>query len=137
MPAPPDQDRRHTAMDELLRAFAALLVVLAAILGLAYMMRRLAAGRISADGRQSDLGIVEWRGLDARRKLAVIRWDGREHLMCLGPSNDCVLASRPAPDQTETDAPESDPPVETPFAKVLDRVRKTLKPGGAPDGESS
>lgn len=115
-------------MEELLRAFAALLVVLAAILGLAYVLRRIAAGRISADGRTSDLGVVEWRGLDARRKLAVIRWDGKEHLLCLGPAGDCVIASREPPETTPdaTPAPDADAPG---FANILDRVRKALPAG--------
>ena len=81
-------------MEELIRAIGALLVVLAAILGLGYALRRYASGRANAIGERSDLSILEWRGLDSRRKLAVIRWDGREHLLCLGPSGDSVIASR-------------------------------------------
>ena len=66
-------------MEDMIRAIAALLVVLAAILGLGYALRRFSAGRINAEGRASDLRVLEWRGLDARRKLVVVRWDDREH----------------------------------------------------------
>lgn len=85
-------------MEDMLRAVAALSVVLAAILGLGYALRRFSSGRVNAEGRASDLKVLEWRGLDARRKLAVIQWDGREHLLCLGPTGDCVVASRKASD---------------------------------------
>ncbi len=84
-------------MEELLRATAALFVVLGLILGLTYMLRRYGRSALGVDGRRSDLRIVEWRGMDSRRKLAVIRWDDREHLVCLGPNGDCHIATRDAP----------------------------------------
>ena len=85
-------------MEDMIRAIAALLVVLAAILGLGYALRRFSAGRINAEGRASDRRVLEWRGLDARRKLVVVRWDDREHLLCLSPAGDCVVSSRNAPE---------------------------------------
>ena len=84
-------------MEDLIRPFAALLIVVGAIFGLAWVLRRLSSGRAGASRRLSDLRVVEWRGLDARRKLAVVRWDGREHLLCLGPAGDTLLSSRDAP----------------------------------------
>ena len=92
-------------MEDMIRAIAALSVVLAAILGLGYALRRFSNGKMSLEGRQSDLRVLEWRGLDARRKLAVVQWDGREHLLCLGPAGDCLIASRTPP---VPDAPEGD-----------------------------
>jgi flagellar protein FliO/FliZ len=80
-----------------LRAAGALILVLGIILGLAWLLRRY-GGSIGLKAGQpaSDLRIVEWKTIDVRRKLAVIRWDGREHLLVLGPAGDCVIAHRTA-----------------------------------------
>jgi flagellar protein FliO/FliZ len=80
-----------------LRAAGALILVLGIILGLAWLLRRY-GGSIGLRSGQaaSDLGVVEWKTIDVRRKLAVIRWDGREHLLVLGPAGDCVIAHRAA-----------------------------------------
>ncbi len=80
------------------RALGALILVIGIILALAWLARRYGAGfRNRAGFAPSDLAVVEWRTLDVRRKLAVVRWDGREHLLCLGPVNDVVIAHRTAP----------------------------------------
>lgn len=88
-------------MEDIIRATAALLVVLAGILALGWGMRRFSNAAASRMGRESDLKIVEWRSMDARRKLAVVHWDGKEHLLCLGPGGDCHVASRDAPVEVE------------------------------------
>lgn len=81
-----------------LRAIAALAFVLGLLLGGAWLLRRygsrvgLKTGQVSAD-----LKVLEWRSLDMRRKLAVVRWGDREHLICLAPTGDMVIASREAP----------------------------------------
>jgi flagellar protein FliO/FliZ len=81
-----------------LRASGALLLTLALLLGGAWALRRFGSRYLTAGRpRVSDLGVIEWKALDARRRLAVIRWDGREHLLCLGPAGDAVIASRPTP----------------------------------------
>lgn len=97
-----------------LRAAGALILVLGVLLGSAWALRRYGASLgLKAGVQPSDLRVVEWRTLDVRRKLAVVRWDGREHLLCLGPAGDCVVAQRPAPpaftpDLTETGEPTGD-----------------------------
>lgn len=81
-----------------LRAIGALILVLGLILGLAWAVRRY-GGRIGMTGpqqRTADLRVVEFRTLDMRRKLAVVQWGDREHLLCIGPAGDCVIAERPA-----------------------------------------
>ncbi|HOD32954.1 MAG TPA: hypothetical protein PKO12_05715 [Holophaga sp.] len=45
----------------------------------------------------TDLKVTEWRTLDMRRKLAVVRWGEREHLICLAPTGDTLIATRDAP----------------------------------------
>lgn len=80
-----------------LRAAGALILVLGILLGSAWALRRYGGSLgLKAGVQPSDLRVVEWRTLDVRRKLAVIRWDGREHLVCLGPAGDCVIAQRTA-----------------------------------------
>ncbi len=80
--------------DTLLRAMAALMITLGAIGALAWGLKRFGALSAPRTARQGDLKIVEWRPVDARRKLAVVHWDGREHLMLLGPFGDVLLADR-------------------------------------------
>ena len=90
-----------------LRAFAALAVVLGIILGLAWALRRF-GGRITSVGeRLQDLQVVHWKTLDMRRKLAVIRWGEEEHLVCLAPSGDTLIASRAAPASFKPIAPDA------------------------------
>jgi flagellar protein FliO/FliZ len=78
-----------------LRAAGALILVLGIILGLAWLLRRYGGSiGLKAGQAASDLRVVEWKTIDVRRKLAVIRWDGRDHLMVFGPAGDCVVAQR-------------------------------------------
>ncbi|MBI1361609.1 MAG: hypothetical protein GC155_15130 [Alphaproteobacteria bacterium] len=86
-------------MFDALRAAGALILVLGIILGLSWALRRYGGSiGLKAGMVHSDLRVVEWRTMDVRRKLAVVRWDGREHLLLLGPAGDCVVAERPAPE---------------------------------------
>jgi flagellar protein FliO/FliZ len=81
-----------------IRALLALLFVLGLILGLTWLLRRYGSRiGIRAGLNPSDLRVVEWKQLDVRRKLAVVRWDGRDHLLCLGPAGDLKVAEREAP----------------------------------------
>ena len=82
----------------ILKAIAALAFVLGLLLGGAWVLRKygsrigLKAGSVS-----QDLKVVEWRSLDLRRKLVVVRWGEREHLLSLAPTGDVLVASREAP----------------------------------------
>ena len=81
-----------------LKAIAALAFVLGILLGFAWLLRRYGSSLgIKIGQTVSDLHVVEWRALDMRRKLAVVRWDGREHLLVLGPTGDLLVANRTAP----------------------------------------
>jgi flagellar protein FliO/FliZ len=81
-----------------LRALLALVFVLGLILGLTWLLRRYGSQiGIKAGLAPSDLKVIEWKMLDVRRKLAVVRWDGREHLLVLGPTGDLKVAERTAP----------------------------------------
>ncbi len=81
-----------------LRAVGALILVLGILLGLAWALRRYGGAMgLRAGPAPSDLRVIEWKSLDMRRKLAVVHWDGREHLLCLGPTGDLLVAQRQAP----------------------------------------
>jgi flagellar protein FliO/FliZ len=91
-----------------LKALAALAFVLGILLGFAWLLRKYGSTLgIKVGAEASDLRVVEWRSLDMRRKLAVVRWDGRDHLLVLGPTNDLLVASRTAP-PTSPPAPHAD-----------------------------
>lgn len=74
-----------------------LLVTLGLLAGLAWAAKRLdlfAQFRGERAGRS--LSVVETLPLDARRRLALVRWGGREHLVLLGAGSDLLLESRDA-----------------------------------------
>lgn len=84
-------------MDEvsILRAIAALLIVLGLLGGLWWGLRRFSSLVPGADSH-SDLKVLTWRPMDGRRKLAVVRWGDEEHLILTGPSGDTPISKRPA-----------------------------------------
>jgi flagellar protein FliO/FliZ len=91
-----------------LRAAGALILVLGMLLGAAWLLRRYGGSiGIRTGQNASDLRVVEWRSLDMRRKLAVVRWDGRDFLLLLGATDDTLIASRDAP---PAPAPATAPP---------------------------
>jgi flagellar protein FliO/FliZ len=86
--------------------FAALAVTIGLILGLYWVARRYGPSLgLKPPAAPSDLSVIEWKVLDVRRKLAVVRWDNREHLLCLGPTGDIVIAERPSPTAPAKTAP--------------------------------
>lgn len=76
------------------RAFAALLLVLGVALLLAWGLRRAGLAKPLTAAR---LDVVATRALDGRNKLVVARWDGREHLLAVGPAGVTLVESRTAP----------------------------------------
>lgn len=90
-----------------LRAIGALVLVLGILLGGFWLLRRYGGSiGLKAGTAASDLRVVEWRTLDIRRKLAVIRWGGREHLLVIGPAGDMLVAAREAPPEFKPVAPD-------------------------------
>jgi len=79
---------------ELLRILAALIAVIG-LIGLAALAAR-RFGLASASGgfmRRRRLEVIETLALDARRRLAIIKCDDREHLIVLGATNETLIAS--------------------------------------------
>lgn len=82
----------------ILKAIAALAFVLGLLLGGAYLLRKYGSRiGLKAGAASQDLKVVEWRSLDMRRKLVVVRWGEREHLLSLAPTGDVLVASRDTP----------------------------------------
>jgi flagellar protein FliO/FliZ len=122
------KDRRLVDQIDLLRYFAALLIVLGLLGGFAVVARRAGwTGALPGLGglapRPSDrrLGVREALVLDPRRRVVIIRADDTEHVLLLGAERELLLDSRPAkpdpvfepvtPDaDTDAAAPEADSP---------------------------
>lgn len=73
------------------RAVFALLLTLALIGGVAYGARRLGMLQPLAKTARR-LAITETLMIDPRRRLVLVRLDGREHLILLGPGGDVVVS---------------------------------------------
>jgi len=73
------------------RSLFALLATLALILGVAWGARRL--GMLQAGpNAPKRLKVSESIMIDPRRRLMIVRCDGREHLLLLGPAGDVVVS---------------------------------------------
>jgi flagellar protein FliO/FliZ len=106
-------------MDVYLRFLLALVFVLALIAAVGWAARRYGmGGRLGMAGSGRRLAIVETTALDAKRRLALIRRDGVEHLILMGGPGDVVIETgitppadtstqpQPAPSRPRPDLPE-------------------------------
>lgn len=114
-------------IESYLYAVLALIFVLA-LLGLFYLvMRRLGIGGALPRTRgERRLRLVEVLPVDAKRRLVLLRRDGREHLVLLGPETDLLIESQ----QGGWAAGGEAAPTPASFDKVLDRAAPA-KPGSA------
>ena len=80
-------------LDTYLRFVVALAFVLALIGVGAWAIKRFALERGLTTGRRSArrLQLVETMSIDARRKLVLLRRDGIEHLLLLGPNQELLV----------------------------------------------
>ncbi len=76
-----------------LRFVLALIFVLGLIGGLALLARRFGFGgrMIIQAGQKQRLSITEVRPVDGRHKLVLVKRDGIEHLLMIGPANTLVI----------------------------------------------
>lgn len=79
------------------RALFALIATLTLIVGAAYAARRLGMLQPGGQGPRR-LKISESLMIDPRRRLVIVRCDGREHLLLLGPGGDVVVSEVAAVD---------------------------------------
>ena len=82
----------------LARVGFALLSVLGMIALCAFLAKKAGLAKSAAvlAGRKR-LALVESLALDARRRAVLLRCDGRDHLIILGPAGETLLSSDPAP----------------------------------------
>jgi flagellar protein FliO/FliZ len=83
-----------------IRFLLALVLVLGLIGALTWAARRFGLGGQLAPNASKNprLSVVEVKALDSRRKLVLLRRDGSEHLVLLGPNQDLLVESGiPAP----------------------------------------
>ncbi|MFP4519411.1 MAG: flagellar biosynthetic protein FliO [Oceanicaulis sp.] len=83
------------------RYFAALLVVLGLLGGVAVILRKgwLPTGLSGFQGlerRERRLAVKESLILDPRRRVVIVKSDDTEHVLLLGPERETVLETRPA-----------------------------------------
>ncbi|TBW38180.1 hypothetical protein EYW49_09525, partial [Siculibacillus lacustris] len=71
----------------------ALLVVVALLIGLTWLFRRL-SGRGFANSKGGRLGVVDAAAVDTTRRLVLLRRDDVEHLVMIGGPNDLLVESR-------------------------------------------
>jgi flagellar protein FliO/FliZ len=78
------------------RALFALVATLALIGLLAFAARRLGVAQGALGGQTRRIRVIERLSLDPRRQLALVAFDGREHLILLSPFGDKPIASAAA-----------------------------------------
>lgn len=81
-------------LDQYIRFSIALLFVIALIVAVAWLMRRMGLGGVTTGiARHRRLNVVEVLPLDAKRRLLLVRCDDREHLVLLGSTGDLLMDS--------------------------------------------
>jgi len=71
---------------------SALVFVVALIFLLAWIARRFGLGGVGTPtGGRRRLSLVDTLPIDAKRRLVIVRRDGVEHLLLLGPNTDTVI----------------------------------------------
>lgn len=78
------------------RTAAALVATLALIAGFAYVARRFGMLQPGTGGAVRRMRVSESLMLDPRRRLVVVKFDDKEHLLLLSPAGDCVVTSADA-----------------------------------------
>ena len=81
---------------DLARYLAAFIVVIS-LLGLFALAARKGwlKGFAAAENRKRRLQTLESLKLDARRRVVILRADGEDHILLLGPDGDTVLSKKP------------------------------------------
>jgi len=75
-----------------LRVILSLVLVLGLILGCLWAVRRLGlAGMAAGRGGRRRLAVIEGVAVDGKRRLVLVRRDGREHLLLVGGGSDLVV----------------------------------------------
>ena len=104
-------------LETYLKFVLALVFVLGLIAALAWTARRFGlGGKLVPNTGRRRLSVSEVMPLDARRKLVLLRRDGTEHLVLLGPGPDLLLESGIEPPQ---EAPQDVPGAAAPVRETV------------------
>jgi flagellar biogenesis protein FliO len=124
----------------MLRTLGALGMVLGMLAGALWMVKRYdikLPGRVSTTGRKR-VELVERLSLDQKRSVALIRRDGHEHLVLIGPEGSATLETgiiappaEPVPEPVKIAMPEL-PAIAANFAKLI-KLPKVAEEEIAPD----
>jgi flagellar biogenesis protein FliO len=138
----------------LLRMLGGLGVVLGLLAGALWLVRRYdlkLPGRV-AGGATRRLELIEKLPIDSRRSIALIRRDGREHLILLAPEGPLVVESAILRDEVDRVAEEARKEAELEraaeaeaqaeamresFAGMVDKVRERVRPRRAGGDEEA
>jgi len=111
-----------------LRFLAALGFVLGLIGLLAWVMRRYGGGFgvVSRHSGVRRLRVTEVLPIDNRRRLVLVRRDGREHLLLLGHQDDLVVERdiEPDPEALAESPRENGRPAGGGFGALVERIRR-------------
>ena len=86
------------------RAVFALIATLALIVGAAYAARRFGMLQPGGPGVKR-MRVTETLLIDTRRRLVIVRVDGREHVMLLGPAGDVLVTDMAAKETVVVETP--------------------------------
>ncbi len=101
------------SLDLYTRFVLALVAILALLALFAFLVRRYGiGGRATIGGGKRRLAIVEVAPIDGKRRLVLLRRDGTEHLVLLGPESAVLIESGIA-----------SPPAKADFAALVDGVK--------------
>jgi hypothetical protein len=117
------------ALLEILRTMGALAMVLGLLGGALWAVRRFdlrLPGAVGA-GRSRRVELVERLALDGRRSVALIRRDGREHLILLGPEGPMLIEGGIQQRRPRASKPAEAPaPVRTPLPRSFAALVEAL-----------
>ena len=101
----------HADTIQFIRFVGALLFVVALMLGLSYVLRRLNNIQPVKKTRQRRLSVIEILPVDGKRRLVLVRRDDREHLLMFGANGETLIESGIEFKQDERIDEASPPPV--------------------------
>lgn len=106
----------------------ALMFVLGLIGFVALMLRRFGPGALTMPRNRTGarrLSIIETLPLDPRRRLMLIRRDGKEHLLLFGPNGDRIVESDiDAPDESDQEKMPTPAGVATRLDAMVRQIRR-------------
>lgn len=106
----------------LLKFFFAFTFVISLMLLTGWLLRRSGLSGVSMPGAKRRLKIVEFLPLDHRRRLVLVRRDGTEHLIVLGPNSETVIESGiPAAEDKSSGSAEADKVIG--LGKMMSQIR--------------